>query len=303
MAFNHKLINDLAWAICSPGLLDGYTGNELPAGKEIITTNWSKNRLDQYSNLLTEQDKIPALIQQYMVNNTHDYRLGNYFENLVAYWFEINPDFHLLERNLVVTSTEKKTLGEFDLIIDDLRNHQTTHLEVAVKFYLEVKAGHRTYWFGPNTMDRLDIKLDRILNHQVILSENPDVKKILSGKNIIIDKKRVLLKGRLFSRSDNANTGNCWMTLEEFSDRERSINGTGSRWLILDKTWWLAEIEDAGSHFLTNALLTRQQVINKLHHDEFSRPICVARICDNKEMNRLFITPDNWQEEALARLR
>ena len=90
-----------------------------------------------------------------------------------------------------------RTLGEFDLIV---RNENfIEHWEIAVKFFLGIgdrkNIGH---WIGPNPRDTLERKLDSLENRQIRLGDNPDAKRILEQKDIKIDSRRIIFKGRLF---------------------------------------------------------------------------------------------------------
>lgn len=76
------------------------------------------------------------------------------------------------------------------------KNRKTEHYEhweVAVKFYLL----HQGCWYGPNAEDRLDIKLDHMLNHQLPLSQHPlfiEQHPLWAGAS-----QHLLMQGRLYT--------------------------------------------------------------------------------------------------------
>ena len=285
MHFNHKLINDLAWSIGSPSLLDS---EECPH-PALLGSNWGKKQIITARNLLDNEDKAPQKIQSFLSKSNY-FRLGHYFENLVAYWFSIHPDFEILEKNKIIHCTEEgRTLGEIDFIVKNITTDDIIHIEVAVKFYLQVEYHEQNFWFGTNLKDRLDIKLQRLINHQISISDTLD--------QYTVNKKQILLKGRLFKYSPILSFEHSWLTKSEFIQ----LNDMKSQWIILQKPFWLAELSDPQSYFLSRDFLSKQQMIN--HLDSMGlHPVCVAKIDNNCESKRLFITPDNWEQEAIKTL-
>lgn len=291
MIYNHKLINDLAWAIGSPSLLD-----KTPfQNQHLLSTEWGQMQLTDSKLLLAEQDKSPQEIQSYLSANPR-FRLGYYFEDLVAYWLTINPRYQILCKNLTI-SENKITLGEIDFIIHDLMEKKTIHLEVAIKFYLQANHNNKAYWFGPNLRDRLDLKLEKTFNKQINFSETELVKKTLSEKNITIDEHRILLKGRLFNHSVKTTDDLCWITASEY----KTVNDNAN-WIMLNKTHWLSEINNIDYNFLTSEVMTQQAVCDLLDSKQLVLPVCFARIENDNETNRIFITSDSWQDDAIATL-
>lgn len=290
--YNHKLINDLAWAIGSDNLL----GNTLYNDNRILSDDWYKEQIQNNKDLLLEQDNAPYQIQNYL-SNMSSFRLGYYFENLITYWFTINPKFEVLKTNFVITS-EVRTLGEIDLIIRDLVADKVIHIEIACKFYLEVTNQSSTFWFGTNTNDRLDLKLDKLLNQQIELSNTDVAKSKLSQQNIKIDEHWIILKGRLFQHNNLSELKPIWLTLIEFNELENDK----SKWIILEKAYWLAELSHLDYNFIPSNFHSRSCINDIFIKQEIPKPMCIAEIIDNKELRRIFITPTDWKEQALATL-
>jgi hypothetical protein len=125
------------------------------------------------------------------------FRLGIQFERLWQCALGHLKGYELLASNLQVQGPAN-TLGEFDLIVR--QGHNLEHWELAVKFYLGTGDPTQTCaWFGPNPTDRLDLKLQRLLSHQMALSTTP------AGQNLLTSQfgdsqasVKAIVKGRLF---------------------------------------------------------------------------------------------------------
>lgn len=166
--------------------------------------------------------------------NSTQRRLGLYAEDLLSHYFSMaSSTFTLLARNLQVFGQGregKKTQGEFDFILMNLEQKRYYHLELACKFYLgvkpkscdnnvnksskhgetkaliavkdskqrRVKASKMNQWVGPGCNDRLDIKVGRLLEHQLLLSQSCDGQKRLNDLGVSPVELRYLLKGQFF---------------------------------------------------------------------------------------------------------
>ncbi len=99
-------------------------------------------------------------------------RLGRRFESLLTELFEHTEQCKLLKHGLIVRD-QKQTLGELDYLIQ--LHSKVLHLEVAVKFYAGIGSpsdrSRQQAWIGPSCQDRLDIKINHLLDHQLQLSQ------------------------------------------------------------------------------------------------------------------------------------
>ncbi|MDH5517677.1 MAG: DUF1853 family protein [Gammaproteobacteria bacterium] len=288
MIYNHKLINDLAWVINSPCLI---AENDRPDSR-LLPNQWFNEQYQISQSLLSEHDRNPQIIQSFL-SQMPAFKLGSYFEKLIYFWLDHHPDFSIINSNLIL-SHDKRTLGEMDFILTD-HTGRLIHLEVAVKFYLQITDKMQSYWVGPNIKDRLDIKLKKLMSQQIELSKNPLAKKQLEKLNLPIDEHWVMLKGRLFKHDTQMNAANSWLTLDDFKRCQHS----DTHWVILDKTHWLATINNVNEHFLPNAILYKNDLINAISDAVDRRPVCVAQIDHHRESKRFFITANNWQQTAL----
>jgi len=184
-------VRDLAWVIGSPGLVDaGYP----PYANHVIDDAWCAEQLKNSTEWLVALDKNPADLHQFIAARPTR-RLGHYFETLIAYWLNHQPDIEIIAANLQVRDASR-TVGEYDLLLRTVRS--VCHWEVAIKFYLQTKMPATLHTFlGPGGHDRLDLKLARIFQHQLRLSDTESGLAALPN-GVILDKTLAFIKGYLF---------------------------------------------------------------------------------------------------------
>ena len=225
--------------------------------------------------------------------------LGIYYENLWHFLIRQHSQLELLAHNLQVVREHqdtRTTLGEFDLIYRF--NQQIVHRELAVKFYLGVPASDSSaspwqQWVGPGLKDRLDRKMHRLLNHQILLSDTPEGRQTLAEFDPGLVKKDILVQGRLFYpmfadcpppvNSHPDHLRGYWLTCSEYKNWLNQKQPFDS--LILNKPFWLNNEEPVSDFSLTEHL-------DKLCRKK--RPQMVK--CQNQY---LFVVPDNWPEQAM----
>ncbi|WP_067520374.1 DUF1853 family protein [Endozoicomonas ascidiicola] len=156
-------------------------------------------------SLLTPTEKqLEKLASQ--VQNKSNPLLGILYETLWQFLVDELSETELLAHNLQVYSSDRlKTIGEFDLLY---QHHQrTVHRELAVKFYLglpcnngSLSGSNWSNWVGPGLRDRLDIKMHRLIHHQISLSNSTEGRATLAAKNIKSSniRRELLIQGRLF---------------------------------------------------------------------------------------------------------
>lgn len=124
-------------------------------------------------------------------------RLGVYFEHLYACLITEVLGWELLARNVQI-SAGGRTLGELDFLVRHPGTGEVEHHEIAVKFYLGAGAGDPR-WYGPNSADRLDLKVKRLLEHQVNMAFHPASQTLLNQKGLPLPvRSRVFMPGYLF---------------------------------------------------------------------------------------------------------
>jgi hypothetical protein len=286
----NPLVRDLSWALSSPPLLQ----RDDP-GVRWPDSEWFLELGQDYHKQLEQLDTDPQPLRR-LIDSQKDRRIGNYFENLWRYWLQDNDRYELLFANLPVRSAQR-TIGEFDLLVRDRQTGKTLHWELAVKFYLGVGDTTRpANWWGPSRHDRLDLKTDRLLQHQTRLALHPQSRQLLSELGLKIDETWLIVKGRLFYPSRRAATaprgaGNehlrgFWMTADTFASEPESY------WLPLSRQQWLAPVTQVDPALCRDTTaLAKPWNITPL-----AQPLCVARIDRGMEVARGFIVPDDWAQ-------
>lgn len=181
------IVRDLAWALASPNLLQ-----HSPQAPDNL---WYSQLLTEYQHRLLELDESPELLHLHCQPHR---RLGFYFESLWHFFLLDHDRYQLLAHDWqqVVDGT---TVGAFDFIVWDQRLKRIEHWELAVKFYLISQQDNPfDSAFGMNPRDKLRRKHQHMLNHQLMLSQQPHVRQHLKRLGLLPQHKRLILKGRLY---------------------------------------------------------------------------------------------------------
>lgn len=91
-------------------------------------------------------------------------RLGHLAEKVVSKLIQNSTNYNIVYENVQIIENQK-TIGELDFIIEDIKNEQLIHLELAYKFYLfdpTISSEIIQNWIGPNRNDSLSEKLDKL---------------------------------------------------------------------------------------------------------------------------------------------
>jgi hypothetical protein len=285
----HPLVRDLAWALFSDSLVALDSGDTArPCGLELTARR---------QRWLTALDGDPVTLSQH-VARVQPRRLGHYFETLWHFFLERDPDVELIAHNLPVRE-DGQTLGEFDCIYFCHQRQRFCHLELAVKYYLAwlspAPGNPGTLWLGPDSDDRLDRKLARLLDHQSLLAETDAGRAALEKLGVTEPLREIALKGYLFHREPKDAIRDCpgeyWLRQEEFF-RQRNYPSE-FRFVLLPRLRWLARADRADDALLHEdlcALLQRREALSR-------RPNLVAALDGTgEEIERLFVVPAQWPE-------
>jgi hypothetical protein len=115
-------------------------------------------------------------------------RLGHLVEKIVAELIKSSTNYKMLYENIQLVEN-KKTIGEIDFIIEEIKTKALIHVELAYKFYLfdpTISEEPINNWIGPNRNDSLKNKLDKLKRKQFPLLYHNCSKSTI--KNIEIDK-------------------------------------------------------------------------------------------------------------------
>ncbi len=278
------VVRDLAWALLSPPLLNATHTDPIWPDRD-----WYCQLFGDYRLRLAELDRHPDTLHR-AVLSVRGKRLGHYFEALWQYWLNDNERYELRHSNLQIQDAGT-TLGELDCIVYDRQTDELQHWELALKFYLGCgDLQNPANWIGPGASDRLDLKLTRLLQHQLPLTRHPASIKYLAYTAMPIARQHIILKGRLFHPVQNGaipQSQSWWCALEDF---RRVFTGKPLTWIRLARTDWLAPLRRGDAM----PAVTAMDMVRQLESTEFSQPICVAGFTDTDEFTRGFIVPAQW---------
>jgi len=259
--------------------------------------------------------------------------LGPYFELLWLHLLKSSNNLQVLAHNLQIHK-QGKTHGEFDFILSEKPSDNShpaaqscsdgslamvIHQELAAKFYLGLPDVNNdevnSLWFGPNLIDRLDVKLHNMITAQSKLAELPLVRaKLESAKSLRIGrntriKPEIVMKGMLFDPcgtklgrpayiNPQAPAGQ-WLPVSELT----TLAGKQYRWVILPRLSWLS------TSSFDHPLLNHQQMTDfcsksvKRFNSQLIAAVTVNKQQQIMELKKYFIVGDNWAEAARATLK
>ncbi len=286
-------VRNLIWSLLSP---------------ELIETQQTNYHFPQAIGFQIYQDIQPQLavldrddetLGTYLQLNNH-YRLGIYFERCWLYLLQHSNRYRVLAHNLPIRA-DGRTIGEFDLVVEDISSQKIEHWELTLKFYLEVDYGGEIEWFGPNLKDRLSRKFHHLVDRQLVLSEHPSAQQYCESRGWHIDHRRLLSRGRLFYRfKDRASlphppayvhdghlTG-MWVSEAEFKLHFSQLPECAFH--CLEKKEWMTNLPQAPLSF--------NQISIHLQSQPLTHPIQIVVIHWRQDPQTLFLVPDHWLDEA-----
>ncbi|MRX10453.1 DUF1853 family protein [Pseudoduganella sp. FT25W] len=280
-------VRALAWLLDAPDLLDPAA----PHWQGRIATLGALPPATVAWLAALEQDPSPL---EAALGGKHYSRLGLYAEKLMAFYFAERGQ--LVAHGLQVRADRTDTIGEFDFLLRE--GEDLVHIEFATKFYL-LDAGSTGGDFngliGPNLADTLGVKMRKIFDKQLSLSQHPAAQALLPQP---VARAQALVKGWLFY-PDGAppmrgiSQQHChgfWMTQEQAQDLP------AQRYAIMPRLQWLAPLKTVDSIGKDELLAAVQDA---------AAPVMVAALREMGEWlveeRRGFIVPDSWRAQAAQR--
>ncbi len=266
----------------------------LPVGKTFAPTHSLSAALLPRLLALAEQ---PAQLPDNLTEAIRP-RLGLYFEDLYEYLLCDLLGWELIARNLPVREAGR-TLGELDFLLRNPHNGAVEHHEIAIKFYLGYPENGYCLWYGPNASDRLDLKTQRLLGHQLGLSGLEATRNTLMKAGLPCpEATRVFMPGYLFypagiplkrplQVADNHLRGH-WHRLAQLQ-----ISDTRS-WVPLKKPHWLGPWQQAAVPD-PDAVASQLRAVAEQHSPRlFARMRHDAESGLWHEASRHFVVPSTW---------
>lgn len=292
-------VRDLAWALLSPPLL-----SDMPATQRhpLQTSRWLQHDTelaDWLQALDADNTVLEAHLQQSSVR-----RLGLYYERLWQFALQAAPDVEVLSANLPIRQ-QGHTLGELDLLLRD--NEGVHHLELAVKFYLARRDSDGTAhndWLGPGSHDRLDIKLDHLISHQLPMSSTPEAQASIAHLQIAQPKAALWLSGYLFTPWDQPTANphghnplhlkGRWLYQRDWND---FIERNPGHWQPLPRQAWLAPARLVGdTRWNHEQFETWRLTLNQASNAQLLIRLEPSTTGDWLEAERVFLLNDRWPE-------
>ena len=288
-----QAVRDLAWACFSPSLLN------MP---ELATADGVGNCVlpltPRRREWLQALDRAPESLLEHL-SKGHSTRLGLYFEALWQFLLQHDDDVTLLEHNLPVRAAGR-TLGEFDCLYYCKQRQRPVHLELAVKFYLQETGAAPQRWLGPNSADRLDLKVARLLSHQIRLSETVEGAQALAQIGVNEPLREIEIKGRLFQHMDTGGEHpwgyNDALPMQTWCHQHQltALAPEAPAYCVLARDQWLAPVAARD-----NELLDRPALCERLLADSLHRPLQAACFdASGAETQRFFVVSNDWPVKA-----
>lgn len=193
----NKTVRDLYWLLFSPSpLSDEFDLSPFQLFPQVILDEWKLTSKDYFIALDKNAHQIEHFIGDLNGNRRKNRRLGFYAEALLSYFFQTFNSIELLLQNFQIIE-EKRTIGEIDFIIR--YKNKVIHIECAVKYYLlkDLKLKDKaSQWVGPRLKDNLELKINKIIQHQLPLGKRPEIQEKI---NQSIGRSYLLLKGIFFT--------------------------------------------------------------------------------------------------------
>jgi len=301
--YKNQFVRDLAWVIGSPPIL-------INANQPFLEQEWFANEYKKFVSLLNELDENPQQLIEH-INNGNTHLLGKYFESLVEYWLKLSLDKKLLAHNLQVFKG-RNTVGEYDFIYRDNRNNKVYHLECAGKFYIAHKnTSNHSNFIGPNAIDNLENKLNKIFNEQILLSKTDAGMDALLLEDINQEiTPKIFFKGYLFYYSDLFFSNSYLIPKDSNPDHPKGwwiyaknidyfLSQRDSKWTVVQRSNWISKVILFNKRLVLSNKDLKERL--KAYFSDNSYPLLIAELKETEqnqfeEISRGFVVYDTWPD-------
>jgi uncharacterized protein len=313
-------VRDLAWLLFSPPLVRehpprGKLACPFETGEEAAAVKAWLVALDRDAEPLRRAVAAGRLT-----------RLGRYAECLLAYFLQHGPAPRLIAANVALRRADR-TLGECDFLVESALGRRL-HWELAVKCYLHAGGESEALsdYVGPNLQDRFDLKLARLIEHQLPLSARDEF--ALLGHTGPWEA-QMFVKGWLFYRwredggrpmamppvpeaVEPRHARGFWITRAQWPcfAQQWARGECGDAWAVLPRLAWLAPRRPAADDSVQAVGLSTAEALAE--HVALGGPTMVAAFARRgrvehggaaahwRECARGFVVPDDWPARARA---
>lgn len=222
-----------------------------------------------------------------------DQKLGHLYEDALEALIQNSPSLELIASHVQIFDEKKQTIGELDFVVFDKTNERHIHLELAVKFYLGIETSNGWKFSGPDQRDNWQRKLERLKNHQLILTHRSEAKALLKdnfGIETIVPQQ--LIYGQLFSPVEatdmpdpegvsNISRRGKWLYMDQWDDHFDGVDEV----LCIPKHLWPVEVNKATQSLFKTVSVTELK--------EMAKERCVM-FCLTGDTDPWFLVPNEW---------
>jgi hypothetical protein len=290
-------VRDLAWLLLAP------TPPLAAVGGAVLAEPVDAAALSRLDEWLDRLDAAPAALREALaVAPGALHRLGVRAERLLRFYLESGPGPRMIAANVPVVEAGR-TLGECDFLVETA-DARRLHWEMSVKFYLRVfprEPPALSDYVGTNINDRFDLKVRRLLGHQLKMAAMPAVQRRFPGWW----QPQMLLRAWLFEppahmggRPDAAAR---WLTSDAWLDGAQCVGKHVAGYSVLRRIERIAPVR------VPVGVLATRGALDAGLHAHFARSrcpqlvaACAAHGDAAVEVARYFLVPPEWVGPAQA---
>lgn len=295
------MVNDLAWSIASPPLMD-----ESTYGWLFPSETWYKNQLDLQTDWLLALDQEPDALYHH-VKQKQPNNPNAYFQTLIDFWLNNQSAFKVLAKNYPI-SIHGKLLKTLDFVLQETtRKQRYFHWDVSLRTYLSrSNLSDWSDWFNLAGDKRLDKTISEMVHKQSQLRTAGETESCFSQFSDSEFDAKIIIKGLFFypytdfakqqlnapyQTAKNHLTG-WWVQQPEM---ENLFIDDTKKWCFSNYFLSLAPLLNP----LANEPLSSRQMQAKAlsHFNNNSTPLFLYELCKQQEWSecsRGIIVSSNW---------
>ncbi|MBW7875757.1 MAG: DUF1853 family protein [Candidatus Cloacimonetes bacterium] len=184
-----QILSEVAWILSASDLM-------LDTKDELLTdASWCQKLYQNILNSKSLQKELLLVMPKLLSERARARRLGRYYELVLSFLIALHFREGLFHSIQIVD--QGRTLGELDFLIDTGQGYE--HWEVCLKYYCRFGIGDQMrHWRGPNGIDRLDIKWQKLIARQLAVPENQEAISVLQKMGLRVSRSRLFVRGILF---------------------------------------------------------------------------------------------------------
>ena len=186
-----QILSEIAWILSSKDLV-------LTQSKEsdfLGGTDWCQKLYQNIQDSKLLQKELLMVMPTLYKKRQKARRLGRYYEEILSTLLVLHYRLGVFHSLQLVD--QGRTLGELDFLIDTGSGYE--HWEVCLKYYCRFGAGQEMrHWRGPNGIDRLDLKWQKLISRQLAVPKIAAAIPVLQKMGLQVSRSKLFLRGILF---------------------------------------------------------------------------------------------------------